>query len=47
MAARLGARHEVIPGSIHSPSIENPQRTLEVLVDFWGSIPASDSSVAS
>src|SRR3569833_1531989 len=47
MAVRLGARHEVIPGSIHSPAIENPTRTLEVLLDFWGSVSASDSSVAS
>jgi pimeloyl-ACP methyl ester carboxylesterase len=47
MAVRLGARHEVIPGSIHSPAIENPTRTLEVLLDFWGSISAADSSVAS
>ena len=47
MARRLGARHEVIPGSIHSPAIENPTRTLEVLFDFWGSVSAADSSVAS
>jgi pimeloyl-ACP methyl ester carboxylesterase len=47
MAQRLGARHEVIPGSIHSPAIENPTRTLEVLLDFWGSVSAIDSSVAS
>ncbi|NEK57277.1 alpha/beta hydrolase [Geodermatophilus sabuli] len=52
MAARLGARYEVIPGSIHSPSIENPVRTLEVLVDFWASVTVSaaddrDASVRS
>jgi pimeloyl-ACP methyl ester carboxylesterase len=35
MAERLGARHEVILNSIHSPAIENPLRTLEVLLDFW------------
>ncbi|HLM07949.1 MAG TPA: alpha/beta fold hydrolase [Blastococcus sp.] len=35
MAQRLGARHEVINNSIHSPAIENPPRTLEVLLDFW------------
>jgi pimeloyl-ACP methyl ester carboxylesterase len=40
MARRLGARHEVIPGSIHSPAIENPSRTLAVLQDFWASVPA-------
>ncbi len=35
MARRLGARHEVIAGSIHSPSVENPGRTMQVLLDFW------------
>jgi pimeloyl-ACP methyl ester carboxylesterase len=35
MASRLGARHEVINNSIHSPAVENPPRTLEVLLDFW------------
>ncbi len=35
MAQRLGARHEVINNSIHSPAVENPPRTLEVLLDFW------------
>lgn len=40
MAERLGARHEVINNSIHSPAIENPPRTLEVLLDFWATSPA-------
>jgi pimeloyl-ACP methyl ester carboxylesterase len=40
MARRLGARHEVIDGSIHSPSVENPQRTVQVLLDFWASVGA-------
>ena len=44
MARRLGARHEVIPASIHSPAIENPQHTLEVLLDFWRSADRSDTS---
>jgi pimeloyl-ACP methyl ester carboxylesterase len=43
MAQRLGARHEVIDGSIHSPAIENPPRTLELLLDFWNSLPGSRS----
>jgi pimeloyl-ACP methyl ester carboxylesterase len=38
MARRLGARHEVIDGSIHSPAVENPDRTLQVLLDFWASV---------
>src|SRR5439155_26611322 len=41
MAARLGARHEVIPEAVHSPAIENPQRTLAVLIDFWSSVHAA------
>jgi pimeloyl-ACP methyl ester carboxylesterase len=35
MARRLGARHEVIVHAVHSPAIENPARTLEVLLSFW------------
>jgi pimeloyl-ACP methyl ester carboxylesterase len=40
MAQRLGARHEVINNSIHSPAVENPPRTMEVLLDFWASASA-------
>lgn len=40
MAQRLGARHEVIDFAIHSPAVENPPRTLEVLCDFWSSAGA-------
>jgi pimeloyl-ACP methyl ester carboxylesterase len=36
MAQRLGARHEVIGHAVHSPAIENPARTLQVLLSFWG-----------
>lgn len=39
MAKRLGARHEVIEFSIHSPAVENPPRTLEILCDFWSTTP--------
>jgi pimeloyl-ACP methyl ester carboxylesterase len=38
MAQRLGCRYAVIDNSIHSPAVENPPRTLEVLVDFWASV---------
>ena len=38
MAQRLGARHEVIDNSIHSPAVENPGRTLEVLCSFWADV---------
>jgi pimeloyl-ACP methyl ester carboxylesterase len=48
MADRLGARHEVIAGAVHSAAIENPQRTLAVLLDFWADVAGSDeASVAS
>jgi pimeloyl-ACP methyl ester carboxylesterase len=39
MATRLKARHEVVEGSIHSPAVENPPRTLASLLDFWSSLP--------
>jgi pimeloyl-ACP methyl ester carboxylesterase len=38
MAQRLGAAHEVIDRAVHSPAIENPARTLEVLLGFWDSV---------
>ncbi len=40
MAARLGARHEVIPAAIHSPAVENAPHTLAVLRSFWSSLDA-------
>ena len=36
MAERLGARYAVIPNAAHSPAVENPAGTLDVLLDFWG-----------
>lgn len=44
MAARLGARHEVITGAAHSPAVEQPARTIAVLIDFWRAV--EDSSEA-
>lgn len=35
MATRLGARYEVISGSVHSPAAENPEHTAELLDEFW------------
>ena len=46
MAARLGARHEVIPESVHSPAVENPAATLAVLLDFWTSVPTAEDVAA-
>jgi pimeloyl-ACP methyl ester carboxylesterase len=44
MARRLDARYEVIVGSIHSPAVENPPRTLQVLLDFWAGLPAGSQA---
>lgn len=46
MAQRLGCRYEVITNSIHSPAIENPPRTLAVLLDFWASVTVGDAERA-
>ncbi|GAB3363776.1 alpha/beta fold hydrolase [Modestobacter lapidis] len=42
MAHRLGARHVVIEGAVHSPAIENTAATLRVLLDFWASTAPTD-----
>lgn len=41
MAARLGAPFELLPGCAHSPAVENPAATLEVLRSFWLSDPTA------
>jgi pimeloyl-ACP methyl ester carboxylesterase len=38
MARRLGARHEVVDNAIHSPAVENPARTVDVLCAFWADV---------
>lgn len=43
MASRLGARHVVIPGSIHSPAIENPDATVATLREFWADTEAGST----
>jgi pimeloyl-ACP methyl ester carboxylesterase len=35
MARRLGARWVEIGGAGHSPAIDQPERTVAALVDFW------------
>jgi pimeloyl-ACP methyl ester carboxylesterase len=38
MAERLGSRHEVIAGAVHSPAVEAPAETVEVLASFWADV---------
>ena len=40
MATRLAARHEVIAQARHSPAVENPDSTVDVLLSFWTGTPA-------
>ncbi len=40
MAHRLGAQHEVVGGAVHSPAIEQPARTAQLLTGFWAGVPA-------
>lgn len=48
MAARLGARHVVLDGAVHSPAIETPAATIGALTGFWSAVPAvSDAQEAS
>jgi len=42
MARRLGARHAVIAGAVHSPGVEQPEATVAALVDFWASLDVAD-----
>jgi pimeloyl-ACP methyl ester carboxylesterase len=35
MATRLGARGVAIEGAGHSPAVQNPTRTAQVLLEFW------------
>ncbi|MPQ99830.1 alpha/beta fold hydrolase [Modestobacter sp. I12A-02628] len=44
MARRLGARHEVVEGSVHSPAIEAPDRTRDLLLAFWTSVVSPDDA---
>jgi pimeloyl-ACP methyl ester carboxylesterase len=41
MAARLGARHRVITGALHSPNVEQPEQTVRVLLEFWADVDAA------
>jgi pimeloyl-ACP methyl ester carboxylesterase len=36
MAGLLDARYAIIPDAAHSPQLENPQATADVLDEFWG-----------
>lgn len=41
MAARLGARHVVVPGAVHSPAVENAPATAEAIARFFADVDAS------
>jgi len=38
MAHRLGAAHRVIDGAAHSPAVERPAETANVLTEFWAGV---------
>ena len=38
MAARLGARHEVIPDCAHSPAVQNPDAFSALMIDFFATL---------
>ncbi len=40
MARRLQAAYEVIPDAAHSPAVENPSATADILLRFWRSVAA-------
>ena len=42
MAHRLGARHAVVDGAVHSPAIENTAGTVAALLGFWASVVPAD-----
>ncbi|WP_232303660.1 alpha/beta hydrolase [Pseudofrankia sp. DC12] len=44
MAVRLGARHAAIPAAMHSPAVQNPTGTADVLVAF---IRAAETEAAA
>ena len=38
MAARLGARREVIPAAAHSPAVQNPEAFTALMIDFFATV---------
>lgn len=40
MACRLNARYAQVPEAGHSPAVENPSVTADILLDFWRSVEA-------
>jgi pimeloyl-ACP methyl ester carboxylesterase len=41
MAERLGVACAEIPSAGHSPAVDNPDRTVQVLVDFWTTVDST------
>lgn len=35
MARQLGCRYAVVDGAAHSPAVQKPRETVDLLVDFW------------
>lgn len=35
MARRLGARYAIVKGAAHSPAVQKPDETVDLLVEFW------------
>jgi pimeloyl-ACP methyl ester carboxylesterase len=46
MAARLRAQHVVIDKAAHSPSFEQPEATLDALLQFWRAMAATATDTA-
>ncbi|MDQ0425161.1 alpha/beta fold hydrolase [Cellulomonas iranensis] len=41
-AEQVGGRYAVLPGAAHSPNLETPEATADLLVGFWSSCPATE-----
>lgn len=41
-ADQVGGRYAVLPGAAHSPNLETPEATADLLAGFWSSCSATD-----
>ncbi len=44
MARRLGCPREAIAGAAHSPAVEAPERTADILTHFWSEVGAGPTA---